>query len=169
MKYFTRGPNTTDLDINNIFTGVMPRRFFFGMLRQGAFDGEYARDPYNFQHFGLEKYSFDFGQESASFQPVEVDFANGMNTFAHHQLSRAVRGPLAYTIDEYNNPHCLFGVDLSVSQNDDCFEILKQGSANLRIKLRAVVDHAIVIVVFAEYDSEIEVNKDRQVIKRLFA
>ena len=41
------------VDIPGLVRGVIPRRVIFGLVDHKAFHGDYGKDPYKFEHFGL--------------------------------------------------------------------------------------------------------------------
>ena len=171
MKYYTKNANSTDLTINNIFEGILPRRFFFVMIRQDSFNGTLTLDPFNYQDFAIREMSFKIGNETLPYPPIEVNFQNNSaNCLALYALLRATNtwngeNSLGFGINNYNDRNCIFGYDLAASElpAGESFEPVKEGSSTLSIRLNVGAPHPIVIIVYAEYDAELQIDKNRHV------
>ena len=168
MKYYTKPPNITNLDITNIFTGVLPRRFFFGMVHGNAFNGRKANDPFNFQPFGIKEICFKIGNDTRPYPPLKMDFANDLTVLPLYYLQKACNMAfseevLGINMYNYGERNTLFGYDLSVGDIDESFERNVQEETRLEITLEAGVGHDIVIVILAEYDAEITIDENQKV------
>ena len=66
MMYYSCGANVVELSNFNLLTmegNFLPCRIIVVMVREDAVHGNYGRDPFNYQHFNLEEFSFKVGSE----------------------------------------------------------------------------------------------------------
>ena len=66
-KILTIPANLPNVRQDNIFSGIIPNSFVVGLVHVDATTGEYDKNPYNFQHFGVTSVSLTAnGQEFLS-------------------------------------------------------------------------------------------------------
>ncbi len=52
-KSFIIPASNPTLRKENIFSGLAPKSFVFGLVDSGAYNGAYKKNPYNFENFGV--------------------------------------------------------------------------------------------------------------------
>lgn len=177
MSYYTKGPGTADISVQNVVEGILPRRIFFVFIRQDAFSGDRDRDPFNYQHFNISELTLKTNHETLPYIPITCDFEHKNYVLPLYSLLRATGtynsdvDDLGITYSNYMNRNVIFGFDLSGSEISpgEAFELTKKGNINAVIKLSAVTAAAIEIIVYAEYDSEITINQYGKVSKLEYA
>ena len=66
-----------DVSHEKLFSGQLPTRLVIGLVRNDAFNGAFARNPFNFQHFNLMEISvYSDGQQQYGIKPLTADFTN---------------------------------------------------------------------------------------------
>ena len=67
-KILTIPANLPNVRQDNIFSGIIPNSFVVGLVHVDATTGEYDKNPYNFQHFGVTSVSLTGERTRNSFQ-----------------------------------------------------------------------------------------------------
>ena len=73
---------------------------------------------------------------------------------------------LGINIENYKNRNTIMGANFTGAKSDvEAFEPHQIKKVGLNLKLSKESTHALSLIVYAEYDAEIQITKDRQVIK----
>ena len=67
-KILTIPANLPNVRQDNIFSGIIPNSFVVGLVHVDATTGEYDKNPYNFQHFGVTSVSLTANGQEIPFQ-----------------------------------------------------------------------------------------------------
>ena len=179
-KYPIRRVETTSLHVdagrretpqNAIFNGQIPRRIVIGCVDADAYHGLLGKSPFNFKGsaYQIKEVSVLAGGKSYPRKPISIDFANNRFTEAFIQLFEG----LGISDDNKGNgiePKsfkdgcCLFSFDLSPDQDDgNHWDLVREGATSVDIKFEAAVPAGgIEVIVYAEFDNLITVNRNRQ-------
>ena len=57
---------------DNIFSGIIPKSFVFGLVHVDAYNGVYGKNPYNFQHFGVTNISLTANGQEIPFKQLTL-------------------------------------------------------------------------------------------------
>ncbi len=176
MRYFTAGTSLVDVRENNLLTGRLPRRIFFGLVANSAFHGDFNRDPFNFQHFDATKTTVVANGSCDPYQAVDTDFEDTRArryklALAHFlEVARGLHESnfaLGINSRNYFRRNVLYGFDLSPSgpldTSMDTFEDMGTGKLDVCIKLKGPPATSVTLVMLAEYDGEIKIYGDKRV------
>ena len=178
MSYYSKGPNTNDLSKTDIFNNkVLPRRVFITMVRQTAFSGAGNQDPFNYQHFNLRRIALRTGGRIEPLPPLECDFTRNDWLKPLYALRSATGSflndaEIGIDYDNFAKRNVIVGWDLTGSRirAGEAFEMIKNKTVDLEIKLNEPLDDFVVnVIIYAEFDSEIEINENRDVQLRPYA
>ena len=76
-KTFTVPAGFLDVSHEKLFSGQLPTRMVVGLVRNDAFNGALARNPYNFHNFNLNEISvYVDGQQQQGIRPLHPKFAD---------------------------------------------------------------------------------------------
>ena len=179
MLYYSKGANTANLNNFNLLIGegnLLPRCIFVMMLREDAMHGHMNCDPFNYQSFGLSTVclrvggweqpypSFDCNFETRNVWPPLFTLLQSNNSFLNEV-------ELGYNVYMYNNRNVILGFNLSGSQTPpgESFEMTQEKTVELILKLANPQAFVINVLIYAEYDAEIEILSDRQVVQHDYA
>ena len=80
-KILTIPANLPNVRQDNIFSGIIPNSFVVGLVHVDATTGEYDKNPYNFQHFGVTSVSLTANGQEIPFKLLTLKYpkdADGM-------------------------------------------------------------------------------------------
>lgn len=173
MKYFTKGPNRSDISEPNLSSGLMPRRIVWGLVATDAFNGTKHKNPFNFQHFGVNHIALRKNGRELPYNGMNLDFigsAENAYIMAYFTLIHGTnlwRKNISNNIHpnrDYKNGFTLYAANLLPDQSDGAsFNLQEEGSLGLEIKLTKGTTESVTIICYMEYDSIIEIDKDRTV------
>lgn len=161
--------------IDNVFLGRLPRKIIFGILSNEAHLGSYAKSPFNFQNHTINFVQVYTNSEAHPQRPFQPDFSN--NIFAREYFSlyenvdqnHGGYHPLDIDYSEYAINSCLFAFDFNPDKNAGCglgsyINIPKMGTLRIEIHFKTAPTAPLKLIVYGEFDSTIEINKNREVL-----
>ena len=170
ISTFNKGPAVEDLSQTDILPGEeeLPRRIFIVLVHNEATGGgSYGKDPFNYQPFHVNKVGLKIGGQEKPFPFFECNLhtANTNLTFPLWGLLQSSQmfmneQELGITPQNYLNRNTIFGWDLTASQvgSGMCYETSGNFTVDLVMLVHTALTHAVEILVYAEYDAEIEID-----------
>ena len=174
-------PNTRQ---DNIFSGIIPNSFVVGLVHVDATTGEYGKNPYNFQHFGVTSVSLTANGQEIPFKlltlkypkdpagkidpanDAELDFDEAYNTLFSGTGKIYSNAGLDITREGYPGGYALYAFDLTpdMCKSADYFNTVQRGSLTLALTFEASKDHAIGMVCYGDFENFIRIDSERNAI-----
>ncbi len=171
MNTFTVGGGQQSTNKENCLRGRLPKMVVIGMVTNAAFNGDFTKDPFNFQHFGLTYLGlFREGESIPYRQPLQLDFDNNSylraymnNIHALEQFNRKESNGI--TPSQFKNGHSLFAFNLTpdLSMGDTCTQPYRNGNIRLEMKFSKALAQTINVIVYGIYDSSLQITKSRNI------
>jgi hypothetical protein len=76
-KTFTIPSGYLDVTHEKLFTGQFTSRLVVGCVDKHAFNGDYAENPFSFQHFSLDEIMVYLDGQQHGIKPLTMNFGNG--------------------------------------------------------------------------------------------
>lgn len=134
-----------------------------------AVNGNIHKNPYNFQHFNHSSVIISSDAHN-QIQPIKSNFPKKLFLQAYLSLfesSGIFFGDTgnALTREEYAEGFSLIGFDLTsdLSSSENHWSLARQGSLRVDIQFSKALKEPICVIVFGEFDSLIEIDKNRNV------
>jgi len=171
LKTITIPVGLQDKSISNLHLGQIPKRIIVGFVTNQSFNGNYQRNPFNFQHFNLNYLCLYVDSQQIPAQPLTPDFTNNLHIDAYNTLFSGTGihwkdegNDITYT--EYPQGFALFAFDLSqdLSASENHWNLQRQGVVRLELKFAAPLASAINCIVLSEFNNLIEIDKNRNVV-----
>lgn len=171
IKTITITQGLRDKSIDNLFMNQLPQRVVVGFVDNQAFNGDFAQNPFNFQHFNISYLSLMVDGHPVTGQPLSLDFPNGIYMEAYNTLFTGTGihwkdegNHLSY--EDYAGGNTLFCFDLSpdLSASEPHWNLQRQGTLRLEVKFSEALPVAVNCIVYAEFQNLIEIDKNRNVI-----
>ena len=174
-------PNTRQ---DNIFSGIIPNSFVVGLVHVDASTGEYGKNPYNFQHFGVTSVSLTANGQEIPFKlltlkypkdangkidpanDTELDFDEAYNTLFSGTGKIYSNAGLDITREDYPGGYALYAFDLTpdMCKSADYFNTVQRGSLTLALTFGESKDHAIGMVCYGDFENIIRIDSERNAI-----
>ena len=174
VKTFTLHTSVNGETIDNVILGVLPKRLIIGFVENKAFNGDRKKNPFNFQHFGLNYLSLHVDGHQIPNRPLQPNFEGNNATYVDSYLTLFTGGGIHFLnegngIDReaYSKGYSLFAFDLTpdLSANfTSHWNLVKHGTIRLEVRFAKALDLTVNCVVYAEYDNLIEIDSSRQVV-----
>ena len=168
---------------DNIFSGIIPKSFVFGLVHVDAYNGTYGKNPYNFQHFGVTNVSLTANGQEIPFKQLtlkypenetgtidpakdtELDFDEAYNTLFSGTGKIYSNAGLDITREEYPGGYALYAFDLTpgMCKSSDYFNTGQRGSLTLALTLKKA-NHAIGMVCYGDFENVIRIDAERNAI-----
>ena len=156
---------------DNLFLSQTPNRLVIGLVDSAAFNGENARNPFNFQTFGLSFLSLYLDGKQVPSKPLQPNFAGGqyVRSFFNLMVSSGLANQDSgsnISRQDFTGGFALYSMDLTPSLIDDnqLFELVKSGALRMELKFVRALLRSVTVVVWAEMDSVLEIDRSRQVL-----
>ena len=183
-KILTIPANLPNVRQDNIFSGIIPNSFVVGLVRVDASTGEYGKNPYNFQHFGVTSVSLTANGQEIPFKlltlkypeaaegnidpakDTELDFDEAYNTLFSGTGKIYSNAGLDITREDYPGGYALYAFDLTpdMCKSADYFNAVQRGSLTLALTFRDSKDHAIGMVCYGDFENIIRIDGERNAI-----
>ena len=167
-KVFSISAGSLSAYKEGILSGQLPKRIVIGCVRNSAYNGMHTENPFDFAHFNLQHLTVHINGQSDSIPSLDPDYANDLYLRCYHSLFGGV-GKVNTDEDfdvsrtEYNKGFALYAFNLA-TDDDEVFEVSKQGSVRVDLKFASALEHTINVIVYAEYENIIQIDASRNVL-----
>ena len=182
-KILTIPENLPNIRQDNIFSGIIPKSFVFGLVAVDAYNGTYGTNPYNFAHFGVTSVSLTANGQEIPFKQLtlkypkdskgkvnpatddELDFDEAYNTLFSGTGKIYSNAGLDISREDYPGGFALYAFDLTpdMCKSSDYFNTVQRGSLTLALTLKKQT-HAIGIVCYGYFENVIRIDAERNAI-----
>ena len=156
---------------DRLFPNEAPKLLMIAMVDNVAFNGDIAKNPFHFQHFGLSKLALYRDGVSVSGRPFTPDFDGNrvmrsymhtMKTFKYYNTDDSN----GLTPNEFANGYTIYAFDLTADSDIAATHRQSHNSKNLRLDLtfESATTKTINVLLYAVYDSMVELTQQRDVI-----
>ena len=183
-KILTIPANLPNVRQDNIFSGIIPNSFVVGLVDVDASTGEYGKNPYNFQHFGVTSVSLTANGQEIPFKLLtlkypkaangkidpgnddELDFDEAYNTLFSGTGKIYSNAGLDITREDYPGGYALFTFDLTpdMCKSADYFNTVQRGSLTLALTFETSHKHAIGMICYGDFENIIRIDAERNAI-----
>ena len=172
MMYYSCGANVVDLSNFNLLTmegNLLPHRIIVVMVREDAVHG-------NYNNFNLAEFSLKVGSEQIPLPKLKCNMDDDSNDILRLLFSALLANHSLFSNEElginpsnYRNGNVFLAWDLSQMPPGQSFEMTQEKPVSLILKLRRANNFVINVIVYSEYDSEVEMMNNRKVICHEYA
>jgi len=172
-KTYTIPRGNPSIHKGDLFNGLVPKRIVLGMVDSDAFNGSFTKNPYNFQLYNASTVKLSIDGEMLPFQTIHLKLATvrERNYMEAYQTLFSGTGRLFadsgidISHSEYNRGFGLMVFDLTADlcSSSDHFNPKQKGNVTLEIVFTQGLPNAINLIVFAEFESIVEIDYGRHV------
>ena len=84
-KALTIPQNLPGVRKDNIFSGIIPKSFVFGLVDANSYSGENNKNPYNFQHFKVKTVTLSVNGEEIPFKQLVLEYTSSIRLSLWHR------------------------------------------------------------------------------------
>ena len=168
-KVFAVSQGSRSVNQDNVFLGQLPKRIVIGMVDNDAFNGAYNKNPFHFKHNDLNFLALYVDGHQIPSKPLKPDFSNNMFVRSYVNLFAAT-GKMHedegndITREEFGEGYTLFAFDLTPDLCDGHSNLIKTGNLRIEMQFTTSLRTTTNIVVYAEFDNIIEIDRSRNVL-----
>lgn len=156
---------------DHLFQGQLPKRLIIGMVTNADMNGDIGTNPFHFQHFNVNHLEVSIDGKSIHNKPFQPNFTTGECLRSYMSLYQAtgalgLNRSIGLSMDEYKQGYSLWGFDLTADQGCEEGQLhpIKTGNLRLEFQFTRALANAVNVIVYAEFDNQIEINAFREVI-----
>ncbi|XP_038058761.1 uncharacterized protein F54H12.2-like [Patiria miniata] len=170
MVSVPRGNLTLTQD--HVFLGQLPNRIVVGCVTNQAFNGQYSKNPFNFQHMNINFLTVHVDGEQIPYSPLKPKFEGANKNYIRSYQTLFSGTDKMYqdegniiTRDSYPAGYTLFVFDLSPDLSvGGHFNLVKRGNLRLDLHFGTPLEATINVIIYAEFNNIIEIDQARNVI-----
>ena len=173
-KALTIPQNLPGMRQDNIFSGIIPKSFVFGLVDANSYSGENNKNPYNFQHFKVKIVTLSVNGEEIPFKQLVLDytsatakdFIQAYNTLFSGTGKMYANTGLDITREEYAGGYTLYAFDLTpdMCNTADYFNTVQRGSLSVDITFDGQTTVPINMVCYGDFENIIRIDSERNVV-----
>ena len=170
-KSFTIPQGSFDFTHENIFNGQNPTRVIIGCVDNDAYNGTYKKNPFNFKNYDIKNIRLYLDGQEQNIRPINTNFDNNQYILGYHSLFSGTNKLFAdegidINREEYPSGYTLFAFDLTadLGADDGQFSLIKTGSLRCSIKFGTATPNTINVICLAEFETIIQIDKNRNII-----
>lgn len=149
---------------DNIFVGQMPKRLVVACVDNDAFNGTYKKSPFEFQHYFINFMGVYVDRQPLPHSPLQPNFENNNFIGAYNNLFLHSEGSYL-SREEFSQGYSLFLFDLTSDLCDGAhMNLVRHSNLRLEIKFNIALARTISVLVYAEFENVIEINKERNIL-----
>ena len=170
MVSVPRGNLTLTQD--HVFLGQLPNRIVVGCVSNAAFNGSYAKNPFNFQHFDLNYLTVHLDGDQIPYTPLKPDFNPARKNYvrAYHTLFSGMDKMYQnegnnISLSDFPAGYALYAFDLSPDLAcGGHFSLVKHGNLRLDMHFATALQETINVIVYAEFNNVLEIDQARNIV-----
>lgn len=171
-RTFDIGANINVAAIENIFTGMLPRRVIVGFVKDIAFSGSLSHDPFKFEHFNINFLALYIDGTMIPSIPYTPNFSENIYMREYVNLYRYLNQDEGHpqmniSHSDFKESKALFAFDLtsdgSIGAENGTLSLIKRGIIRMQVKFSKSLDTPIKAIVFAQFDNYISIDANRNV------
>jgi hypothetical protein len=154
----------------NLFSGQLPTRIVIGLVDNDAFNGNYAKNPFNFKHFDLNEMKIFLDGQQQYINSIQPNYANNQFITAYMSLFSGTgkqQKDEGNDIErsEYSRGYTLYAFDLTPDLAEEGhFNLARDGSVRVNLKFANALPNTVNVIVYAEFENVIEIDRNKNVL-----
>ena len=161
----------TSATISNFVSGKLPTKLVIGLVTNEASNGDYKKNPFNFQHFNLTELSIVVNGNVLNGTPLKFDYSANDYEDGYWSLftltGKNFRDEgVIINRQAYKEGYALYGFHLGPSGCNigDYKDPSRQGTINVTCRFKNATTETISLTAYLEYEGLIKVNAAKEVI-----
>ena len=157
-------------NLPNFVSGELPQKIIVGIVTNEAVNGDYTKNPFNFQHFNLSQFTLSVNNSVHNGTPLDFDFANDQFESGYWSLFEATGKKfrddgILIERDDYKGGYALYAFDISPTPGNigEYKDPERRGNIGISIKFSVAPTETLVLCSYLQFSGRIDINKAKQV------
>ena len=170
-KTFTVPAGNLNCSQENLFAGQLPTRIIVGAVDNDSYNGIFAKAFNNFKNLDASQVKLFIDGQHQFVRPIDVNYQIDHYLSGYSSLYNATGKHLKdegldINRDDYPHGYCLYAFDLTPDLGEeDHFNLSVDGTVRLDVAFRTALARTINIIVFAEFENVIEIDRNRNILQ----
>ena len=141
-KLFTVPRGQQSQHIDNVFLGEIPKCIAICMMDNDSYNGNYKKNPFNFQHYSLTQIGISVNGEEVPFKPLKLNFDKKLFVTAYSTLfsgTGELHGNSGNTIkrEDYSEGYTIIVADLTPFEIGDIFDLKEERTMSIDLVFKS--------------------------------
>ena len=156
-----------------LFPLQTPKILVVALVENDAYNGAYQKNPFNFQHFNLSEIILYRNGLGVPGRPFTPDFSAGAKHYVRSYIN--TMQTMSYfntddtnglTYEEFSGGYTLYAFDLTADNNVSApyRQVLSTANLRLDLKFSANLTSTVNLLLYAVFDSQVEITHSRDVL-----
>jgi hypothetical protein len=170
LKSFTVPQGQYTASVEDPFQSVLPSKLYVFFVSAAAFNGDYRKNPFFYQHYNIQSAAFYVDGLSVPNQPLKMDFAHRDFIVAYNSLldtagKTEANTPFDISPSRFSDGFTILAFNLESSAVDSLDSWVRPISAHARLELRfnSPLPEAINVLMLGVYPQVMYIDKARNV------
>lgn len=156
---------------DRLFPVSLPKALYITLVENEAYNGDFEKNPFNFQHFNLNKLALYADGDYVVYKPFEPNFKT--NDYLREYCSTFISLNMfntddsnGITFDSYKNGYFYLLYDMTPDSDlsSGGVNVSKPGNLRLELSFEKALTSTVNVLLYAIYDSKIEITQLRDVL-----
>lgn len=177
VKAYTVPSGSLSLSLDNVVIGQLPNLLLFAMVDNDAYTGSRVLNPFNFKHNNIIQYHLLVNGVQTPNEPYVFDYKEGSPEISTRGYQSLFKDTGIHYFDRghqinkkfFDNGCFMLATDLTTDRSTEsgaCGNLLNQGTIRLEARFQVALPKSVTVLIYAEYDSAIKIDKNRNVYTR---
>jgi len=171
-KSFIIPSGNPSLRKDNVFNGLVPKSFVFGLVDSAAFNGAYKKNPFNFQHFNASYLAISVNGQEIPLKPMQLSFGANPRFIEAFITLFSGTGKMylnsgnGISREEFSSGYAIYAFDMTPDMcgSSPHFNAVQRGNFAVDIKFSAPPTEAVSLVCYGEFENTIQIDAERNAV-----
>ena len=173
IKQYIVASGSTDLSHFNLIRGdQLPEQVIIGVVEQTAFNGDIAKNPFNFQNFDIREASLIVNgvHEPTELYKLNAAAEDKVDMFANFIENTGISTDdreFGISLDDFYGGSFLLAWDRTPDKcNRFHRHLMDSGSIDINIKLGTSLTKSVCVIVYATYSTDLFIDNQKIILKK---
>ena len=173
IKIFNITTGALSFSQDNIFTGQLPERVVLAIADNDAYNGSYAKNPYNFKNYDVRFLGVFADGSQVPQKPLQLKYsaAGGQGFIQGYQSLFSGTGKMLgdhgnqISRDDYSSGYTLYCFNLTPDlSSGKTFNLTKQGNLRIEVQFTTALQQTVNVLAYAEFDALLEIDHSIKIL-----